>query len=54
MEKLVKEEKSVSVVMLLVDSGVDVGPCCLGVDQDSTAQPTLMIATLRMETDCHQ
>jgi len=54
MGKPVKEEMSVSAVAPLVDSGADAGPYCSDVDQDSTAQRTWMIVTLRTETDSHQ
>jgi hypothetical protein len=54
MEKPVREEMSVSVVMSFVDSGADADPCCSNADRDSTVQRTWMIATLRTETDSHQ
>ena len=54
MEKLVREEMNVSVVIAFVGSGVDAGPCCSGADRDSTGQRTWTIVTLRMEIDFHQ
>jgi len=52
--KPVKEEVSVSATMPSVDSDVDVGPYCSGVDRDSMVRRTWTTVTLRTETDFHQ